>query len=159
VKVNDAVIGVVLVLFALAMLWHTRTFPDMPGQDFGPKLFPRVIGAGFLITGAILIAGGLAARRRAEPWFSPAAWLRSPPQLVNFAAVLGALVLYILVSTPLGFIPTAFLLLAALLVLFRGGRPLSSAVIALAVTLVVNFVFTQWLLVPLPLGVMQSILY
>ena len=50
-RINDAVIGAVLVLFALAMMWHTRTFPAMPGQDYGPALFPVLIGIGFLITG------------------------------------------------------------------------------------------------------------
>ena len=46
-RVNDAVIGGVLVLFALAMIWYTRTFPAMPGQDYGPALFPVLIGIGF----------------------------------------------------------------------------------------------------------------
>ena len=46
VRINDAVIGAVLVLFALAM-WHTRTFPAMPGQDYGPAAFPVLIGIGF----------------------------------------------------------------------------------------------------------------
>ena len=45
-------------LFALAMIWHTRTFP-MPGQDYSPALFPVLIGIGFYVTGLILIVSGL----------------------------------------------------------------------------------------------------
>jgi putative tricarboxylic transport membrane protein len=158
VRLNDAVIGAALALFALAMIWYTRTFPEMPGQHYGPALFPVLIGIGLLLTGAILIVSGLA-RLPTEPLFSGGEWLRSPRHVINFAAVVGGLVLYILVSDRLGFIPTALLLLFGWLMLFRGGRPVSSLLIALVVTLVVDYVFSQLLLVPLPLGVLQPLLY
>jgi putative tricarboxylic transport membrane protein len=158
VRVNDAVIGAALVLFALAMIWYTRTFPEMPGQHYGPALFPVLIGIGLLVTGAVLIVTGLA-RLRTEPLFNGGAWLRSPRHMINFGAVVGGLLLYILISDRLGFIPTALLLLFGWLVLFRGGRPLSSLLIALTVTLVVDYLFSKLLLVPLPLGMMQPLLY
>ena len=145
-------------LFALAMIWYTRTFPAMPGQHYGPALFPVLIGIGFLLTGAILIVSGLA-RLRTEPLFSGGAWLRSGPHLINFVAIVGGLLLYILISDRLGFIPTALLLLFGWLLLFRGGRPISSLAIALAVTLAVDYLFSELLLVPLPLGVLQPLLY
>jgi putative tricarboxylic transport membrane protein len=158
VRVNDAVSGVALVLFALAMIWYTRTFPAMPGQHYGPALFPVLIGIGLLLTGAILMVSGLA-RLRTEPLFSGGAWLRSGPHLINFVAIVGGLLLYILISDRLGFIPTALLLLFGWLLLFRGGRPISSLAIALAVTLAVDYLFSELLLVPLPLGVLQPLLY
>jgi putative tricarboxylic transport membrane protein len=155
---NDAVIGAVLVLFALAMMWHTRTFPAMPGQDYGPALFPVLIGIGFLITGLILIVSGLR-RQKTEGWFAGGEWLRSRIHVARFVAVLGGLIVYILVSGWLGFIPTALLLLFGWLMLFRDGKPVSSLVIALAVTLVVHYAFSQLLLVPLPLGILQPLIY
>ena len=157
-RLNDAVIGGALVLFALAMIAYTRTFPDMPGQHYGPALFPVLIGIGFLITGAILIVSGLR-RRKTEPWFAGGEWLRSRTHVARFVAVLGGLIVYMLVSGWLGFIPTALLLLFGWLVLFRGGKPVSSLLIALAVTLAVDYAFSQLLLVPLPLGVLQPLLY
>lgn len=157
-RVNDAVIGGVLVLFALAIFLLARTFPAMPGQDYGPALFPTLIGIGFAICGVILVAGG-ARRWSTEPLLSGGEWLRSRHHLVDFAAVIGGLVVYILISDWLGFIPTAFGLLFGWLVLFRGGKPVSSAAIALITTLVVNYAFTQLLLVPLPLGLLQAVLY
>ena len=157
-RINDAVIGAVLVLFALAMMWHTRTFPAMPGQDYGPALFPVLIGIGFLITGLILVVSGLR-RQKTEGWFTGGEWLRSRTHVARFVAVLGGLIVYILVSGWLGFIPTALLLLFGWLVLFRDGKPVSSLVIALAVTLVVHYAFSQLLLVPLPLGILQPLIY
>jgi putative tricarboxylic transport membrane protein len=158
VRLNDAVIGVALILFALAMIWYTCTFPAMPGQDFGPALFPVLIGIGFLVTGAILVISGLA-RMRTEPLFSGGAWLRSPHHVASFLAVVLGLLFYILISDRLGFIPTAALLLFALLVILRRGRPLSSLAMALITTLAVNYAFTKFLLVPLPLGLLQQVIY
>jgi len=158
VKVNDAVIGAVLVLFAAVMIWQTRTFPAMPGQDYGPALFPVLIGIGLIISGGILVAGGLA-RRRTEPWVGGAEWLHSRRHVRNLLAIVGGLVLYILVSDQLGFVFTAGPLLFVWLVLLRGGHALSSLVIAIVVTLVVDYAFTRLLLVPLPLGLLEPILY
>jgi putative tricarboxylic transport membrane protein len=158
VRLNDAVIGIALILFALAMIWYTRTFPAMPGQDYGPALFPTLIGIGFIVTGVILIVSGLR-RRRVEPLFGGGEWLRSGPHIINFLAVVGGLLLYIVASDWLGFILTSLLLLFVWLVLFRGGKPISSLAIALAVTLAVNYAFSQLLLVPLPLGLLQPLLY
>jgi putative tricarboxylic transport membrane protein len=158
VRFNDAVIGAVLVLFGLAEIAYTTTFPAMPGQDYGSALFPTIIGVGFIVTGVILIASGIG-RRRSEPMFRGGEWLRSPRHVINFLAVVGGLVFYIVASDWLGFIPTALLLLFGWLVLFRDGKPLSSLAIALAVTLVVNYAFSQLLLVPLPLGLLQPIIY
>jgi putative tricarboxylic transport membrane protein len=158
VRLNDAVIGIALILFALAMIAYTRTFPAMPGQDYGPALFPTLIGIGLIVTGVILIASGLR-RRRVEPLFGGGEWLRSGPHVINFLAVVGGLVLYIVASDWLGFIVTSLLLLFGWLVLFRGGKPISSFAIALAVTLGVDYAFSQLLLVPLPLGLLQPLLY
>ncbi|MGH6944480.1 MAG: tripartite tricarboxylate transporter TctB family protein [Geminicoccaceae bacterium] len=157
-RVNDAVFGTVLVLFALAMIGYTRTFPAMPGQDYGSALFPALIGIGFIVTGAILIAGGIA-RLRTEPLFGGGAWLRSRRHVVNFMAILVGLLAYIVVADTLGFVPTAFLILLGWLVLLRGGHLPSSLLIAIVVTLVVDYAFTQLLLVPLPLGLLEPILY
>jgi len=158
VRLNDAVIGVALILFALVMIWHTRTFPAMPGQNYGPALFPTLIGVGFIVTGVILTVSGLR-RRDLEPLVDGGEWLRSGPHVINFLAVVGGLLLYILVSDWLGFILTSLLLLFGWLVLFRGGKPISSLAIALAVTLAVNYAFSQLLLVPLPLGLLQPLIY
>ena len=157
-RFNDAVIGSVLIVFASAMIAFTRTFPALPGQDYGPALFPTLIGIGLIVAGGIMVAGGIA-RRRTEPWFEGGPWLRSGPHAARFISVLVGLLAYILVSDWLGFILTSLILLTVWLVLFRGGKPLSSFVIALGVTLVVNYAFTNLLLVPLPLGLLQPVIY
>ena len=157
-RINDAVFGVVLLLFAAAMLWHTRTFPELPGQAYGSALFPRLIGVGFIVTALILLVSGLR-RLRTEPLFAGGAWARSPRHLGAFLAIVGGLLFYILFSNWLGFVPTSLLLLTGWLVLLRGGHWPSSIALALVVTVVINYAFSQLLLVPLPLGLLGPILY
>ena len=130
----------------------------MPGQDYGPALFPVLIGVGLLVTGGILVVSGLR-RRRTEPLFGGGEWLRSGPHVGQLPRGGRRPLLYILASDWLGFILTSLLLLFGWLVLFRGGKPISSLAIALAVTLVVDYAFSQLLLVPLPLGVLQPLIY
>lgn len=152
-KFNDAVFGVVLLLFAAAMIGYTRTFPDMPGQDYGPALFPALIGFGLAASALVLIAGGVK-RRHTEPIVAWAEWVTSWRHLGNFAAVLGGLLLYILLADWLGFIISSVLLLTGILTKLRG-RFVSSFAIALATTLVVHISFTRLLLVPLPWGLLE----
>lgn len=150
-RFNDAVFGVVLILFGLTIVWHAQSFPDMPGQNYGPALVPTVIGVGFMACGAVLVAGGL--RRRAlEPWLHLEPWAASPARLLDALSVVGGLLFYILFSDWLGFLLTGVTLLTFWLVRFRGGHVLSSLPIAAGATLAVDYAFRSMLLVPLPLG-------
>jgi putative tricarboxylic transport membrane protein len=151
VRVNDAVFGIVLILFGLAIVWHARTFPDMPGQNYGPALFPTLIGLGFAACGVILGIGGVR-RRAVVPWLHLEPWAASPARLLDGASVIGGLLFYILLSDFLGFLITAILLLTFWQVRFRGGHLAMSLVIAVVVTVAIDYAFRSVLLVPLPLG-------
>ena len=158
-RINDAVFGAVLLLFGAAVIAYARTFPEMPGQAYGPALFPTLIGVGFAATALVLLVTGLRRRRGGEPLFAGGDWLRSPRHVGAFLAIVGGLLFYILFSNWLGFVLTSLLLLTGWLVLLRGGHWPSSIALALVVTLVVNYAFSQLLLVPLPLGLLEPILY
>ncbi len=154
-RFNSAVFGVVLLLFSAAMMAYTRTFPEMPGQDYGPALFPLLIGIALSICGVLLVFQGIRSRRNV-PLVVLGDWAHEPRQRVNFALVVAALIFYIAVSEYLGFVPTAFVILAVLLVRF--GTPLvTSLSVAAAATLVVHTLFARFLLVPLPWGLLQPI--
>ena len=95
-KLNDAVWGAFAVLLGAAILLHIRAFPTIPGQQYGPALFPGVIAVGLLVCGALLVVKGVRARAgEAVPWASLDAWTRAPRQLVAFGVVIAANVLYI----------------------------------------------------------------
>ena len=156
-RFNDAIIGLVLIGFALLAADVTRSFPSMPGQSYGSALFPRLLCAGFAISGGILIVSGIR-NRATQPLLNRDPWARNPASLVTLALVLAGMVFYILVSESLGFIPTAFLLVFGILTRLRG-RWASSLAIAAGATLVVHYLFYSVLLVPLPWGVLESLVF
>ena len=154
-RLNDAVIGLVLLLFAAAMTAYTTTFPEMPGQNYGPALFPVIIGAGLAACGLLLVIKGL--RDRATvPWLRWGAWIAVPRQRITVALVPVALLFYILTADVLGFIPCAILILVVL-TLRLGASRLAAGVTALLATLLIHGFFTKVLLVPLPWGLLEAV--
>ncbi len=154
-KLNDAVIGLVLVLFGAAVAWRARGFPTLPHQHYGAALFPMIIGSGLALCGLLLIASGLRSRA-GSAWVRMGPWVRSPRHVISFLLMPLGLVAYILVSDQLGFFLTGTGLLALWLLWLRG-RWLSSLLIALVTTLVIDIAFAHFLLVPLPWGVFQPL--
>ena len=84
---------------------------------------------------------------------------RSRRQLINVLALvvlLGSILFYILASDALGFLPTAAIILLALLLVLRV-RPPTAVAVAVIATVLVHFAFYKLLRVPLPWGVLQSV--
>ena len=154
-RTNDAVSGLVLILLASLMIYLTATFPPFPGQKYGPSLFPRLLGAGVILCGVLLILQGLAARRSGERWVVFAPWTREPWRLVSFALMIGLVVFYILASETVGFLPVAFTLLVGLFVWFRVSL-LRAVPLALLSVFAINYFFGHLMRVPLPRGFLNS---
>ena len=157
-RFNDAIIGLVLIVFALVAGYATRDFPQIPGQSYGAALFPRLLCGGFAVCGLLLLQSGLKQRAAAGPWLDRDDWARSLGGPITLAITIGGIVFYILVSEWLGFIPTAFLMTSALLLRLRG-RWLSSLAIAAVVTMVIHQIFYGLLLVPLPWGLLEPLVF
>jgi putative tricarboxylic transport membrane protein len=153
-RLNDAVLGAILLAFAGWVWWLTTFFPRFMGQDYGPNLFPRILAVGIAVCGAVLVLRGLRARGRLVEFEG---WVRDPARVLSFLAVPGAVLFYILASDRLGFIPTAFALLVALFLWFRA-RAVVALPVAAGVTLVVHWFFAGLMRVPLPRGLMDPFL-
>ena len=159
-RVNDVVLGAVLIVFALAEMAYTRTFPTLHGQAYGPDLFPVLIGMGLCACGVTLVVRGMLARRAAPgatPWVLLDDSLRRPAVRIDLALLLLSLLSYILLSEPIGFVPLSIALLTVLLVRLGSGAALSLT-LAATTTLVLYLVFSRVLLVPLPGGLLQGLL-
>ena len=135
-KVNDAVIGFVLVALGSAVLFAIRGYPKIPGQPVGPALFPGLIATGICITGLLLVVRGWR-MRAGQAWLAWDDWVRSPRHVVALAVLLGSIVFYIAAANTLGFLPVALL-------------------IAVVATLVIHFAFYKLLRVPLPWGLLKN---
>ena len=151
-RINDAILGGVLLAFSLVVGLYARTFPAIPGQEYGASVFPTWISIALGLCSIVLIAGGM------RQWAETGAvalepWARSGHHLRTLVITIALVVFYILASTPLGFIPTAFIALAILLGVL-GVKPLLVPVLATGVTMVVHYGFYSLLRVPLPWGVL-----
>lgn len=154
-RFNDSVFGLILIAFAIAEISYARTFPSLHGQDYGPDLFPTIIGAGLMLFGGILVARGWA-RRATDPMVVVGDWAQDRDNVVNVVILIGSIVFYIVFSTWLGFIPSALLIQSVLLVRL-GSSLLTSVIIATISTMLIHTLFAKLLLVPLPWGLLLPV--
>jgi putative tricarboxylic transport membrane protein len=149
VKLNDAILGLVVLLGGLAIVLQARTFQPTHGQAYGPDLFPTIIGIGLMLAGLGLVVSGW----RARPVIG---WLDTTgigtDRLIDAGLVLLVILAFILLTNWLGFLVTAGVGGFLLMVRFRGGAWLSSAIVTLVFALAVDWAFRTMLLVPLPSG-------
>ena len=182
VRFNDAITGAVLVVFAMAEIAYTRTFPSLHGQSYGPDLFPALIGVALTVCGLVLIVRGLLARREATipetnipettgqatasnamnnstlRWIDSGNVTASKHARTNALLVIFFLLVYIFLSDWLGFIPLSLITVAVLL--FRlGSSILIACSVAIITTAVIQILFAKVLLVPLPAGLLQGLVW
>jgi putative tricarboxylic transport membrane protein len=152
-KIDDAITGVLLGIFSVAVFIAALSFPPIPGQSFGASLFPLSISVGMFICAICLVVQGY--RQRAQGYrMTVPAWLHDKAAIMRFLLVPATLVFYFEVADYLGFFITATLILV---VLFRAFavRWLTSVVVAIAGALVIHAMFYGILKVPLPWGILE----
>ena len=153
-KLNDAVFGALFLVLSLLVLWTIQGYPKIPGQNIGPAAFPGIAASVLALCAVLLIAQGLRARARdASPWFERGAWTSRAPQVIAFAVTVGGLLLYVLASDRIGFIPTGIVMLGSLMVALRVRWPMA-LIVSVVSTVVIHFAFYKGLRVPLPWGVL-----
>ena len=151
-KINDAIFGAIFAVLGIVVLVHVQSFPTIPGQQYGPGLFPGVVAAGFLICGILLIVTGLR-NRAGEAWLAAGEWVRSPRHLFGVTAIVVGIAAYVLLAERVGFLVLAPLLLL-LWLRALGVRWTTSIITAIVVSLVIWYAFYKLLRVPLPWGVL-----
>ncbi|MDN2567910.1 tripartite tricarboxylate transporter TctB family protein [Aquibium sp. A9E412] len=153
-KVSDVILGPIVVAIGIVTLVAASMQPKpFFGSGYGGGFFPSIIGIGLFGLGAMLTLAGWSKRNEA-PLLVFGDWIRSGRHIANAAAVIGALLFYILTSDALGFVISGFVSLFVVLVQFSRA-PLISLVIAIVTILLVKTVFQDILLVPLPWGILE----
>jgi putative tricarboxylic transport membrane protein len=135
-------------LIGLAAILLARDFPPIPGQVYGPALFPMALGAGLTLC-AILVA-----LQAPVPAGAPAT-------VRGRIAALGAALAPLLVMLGwdvMGWPLMAFGLGAALLML-AGTRPVQALLAGAAVAALTWVIFAMVLRVPLPRGLLTFLPY
>ena len=160
-KLNDAVWGALLLLLAAAVLVHVQRFGTIPGQQYGPAIFPGLVAVGLAICGVLLVFSGLASRthgRERAEWIAFAPWMRSPRHVRAFAITIAVNVFYVLFVDRLGFIVTGVIYLVALFAAY-GVRFKWNVSLIVVLTLIIHTAFYKLLRVPLPWGLLQGFIW
>ncbi len=152
-RLNDALIGGLLLAVGCAIILMAQDLPGMPGQDFGPSLFPTIIGCGFLACGAVIGLRGLKQFSRAS-LISFADWLDDPKKIVTGLWLIVGMMIYIAAFDAVGFILLSIVYVGGMMLILRV-RPLWAAVWSVTVTVLVFELFTRMLYVPLPAGLLD----
>jgi putative tricarboxylic transport membrane protein len=147
-RVSNTAIGLVLIIFATAVLVHVRTFPSLDNGYPGPSLFPSILAVLFIICGIGLSVQGIRAREKVLKFDIGTLTQRG---VINIIFVLAVIVCYIYLSDY-----TGFLILSTVLLFvtpkWLGVSTLRSLILAVTVTLGIYVLFAKVLLVPLPWG-------
>lgn len=153
-KLSDMLVGLIFAAFGLWMFIASAGFPAAPGMAFGSGLFPRILAVGFMVCGALL-AGQQMLSSDPDRWFTRPIWAQSLTGCLRFGLVPLGILFYILVAPHLGMIPTSVLILAVFFALLnvrmRVGLP-----VALLAPIGVYLLFSKFLLVPLPRGLLEG---
>jgi putative tricarboxylic transport membrane protein len=147
-RVSNTAIGIGLIVFAIAVLFYTRTFPTLEKGYPGPSLFPNILAVLFIISGITLVVQGVRSGERILRFETSGI---TGSGLINILLALGAIIFYIFLSDFLGFQITSFILLFGLMKWLRVSTPWS-LVMACGVTLAIYVLFAKILLVALPWG-------
>lgn len=153
-RIHDALSGLLLALLAVAVLITVSQYPPIPGQNVGPSAFPGLVAILLLGCSLLLIWRGVRGERRRLVVLGD--WTKSTPHMINFLLVIASLLFYIFCSEFLGFIITGTAILAVLFYVL-GVRTLLILPTAIVATLVIHTVFYEFLRVPLPWGLLQSL--
>ena len=155
-KVSDFTLALVLLALAFAMAVGALSFPPMPGQAFGPKLFPSIVAAGFALCAVALIIRAIKAKTINISIVRPE-WWNEPGRRVNLLILLGSIVVYTLLIERLGFVLTTLALLVVLMK--RLGASWRATLFASFLGTASTYImFAYWLRVPLPPGLLNGIL-
>ena len=152
-RLNDAITGAVLLLFAAALAFWSQSFPDIPGQQYGAAVFPTLIAAGLAASGILMIVSGV---RTGGPAIAWADWARERHGLRNVLVTVAAILFYIVAADWLGFMLTMAPILVVMFRLLGVGWGASIA-LAVVATLAVQYLFGSMLYVPLPWGLLTPI--
>jgi putative tricarboxylic transport membrane protein len=158
VRVNDAITGLLLVLFSIAVFLYSTTFPKIFGMQFGAGFWPQLLSVLLALCGISLIFTGIRARTTGVAWLELDKWWEQPGVFTTVAMVPASILFYIYASDFLGFIICSLIIIFVLA--FRFGLSLNKALMLSAVTTIgMHVVFVEILLVALPWGLLETIVY
>lgn len=153
-RINDVANGILVLAFGAGIVGLSGEFAELRHIDYGPGLFPTLVGTGLVAAGALLILRRLVGRDTGTASAGEgSAHAPGYDKRSMFLTVL-AVVFYILAVDFLGFLVTMTAMLFCMVWWFDR-RISHAAIIGIAGTLVIHGFFYQLMSVPLPWGLLE----
>jgi putative tricarboxylic transport membrane protein len=154
--VGDVLLGISVIIGAAIYLYADANLPVLQnGGPMGPQAFPALIGVGLLLSGLLLL-GETWRRRRVA---AAAAAIPADPIERRSRRILLAMTvwtaLYYFAFERVGYLVATVVYMFALLAFFNRGRWWMNAACAAGFTLVAYLLFTSFLQVALPRGILD----
>ncbi len=158
----DLGIAFVTVVLGLVLLYLARQIPvGLIKDPIGPRGMPTFVSIFFIVAGSTLVAKRLLRWRRQTSHAVQSDGTEdesdSPASAGRAFATMGAALGYIMLLPILGFLLTTPLVLAVLLVLLGRRSPLVLLLVPVGYTVFVYVVFTRFLLIRFPEGIMAGL--
>lgn len=161
-KFPASVNSAIAIALGVFLIVASRNFQDVRGIEYGPGLFPTLIGIALILAGLALVVGRLFVSSESQALLPDRSLDKAPHNSSTrhsvFALLLhiAAVVFYILAADELGFLITMSVLLFGLLWWFDR-RVLRALAIAIIASFALHAFFYQLMSVPLPWGVLEPI--
>lgn len=149
-KFNDVTSGIILLVFSIVLWTSAHDLPNPGDQLYGPAFFPEWIAAAMGIAAAVMIVTSRS-QIGSQPFIGFDGWVRDPRRVLQFLLIPAAVIFYVYTVDELGFMLTAALVLAVLL-LALGTRLIVAIPTTIGIVLLVYAIFDMLLRVPLPRG-------
>lgn len=150
---RDIVIGVIFAILGVLIIWHAREFPTVGSLSYGASLFPSVTGAGMALAGLALVFGNIKSVLASRQQSVSVPVSVRVVQGVRVVCPCLLVVLYIYTSDRIGAMSMLAVVMFVLLCLGKVSLRLSIPTSLLGAGLI-YYVFTEYLLVPLPEGLL-----
>lgn len=155
-RINDWLLGLIMALLGAITFWASKDFPTLPRQAYGAGTFPMLVGT------LLVVLGGALALRGWRQGGAIVRWQNALPAqriLLTTLAVIIAVVGYITLSPTLGFPTLSLAILTLMIGWLTGGRWWLALSVGAGATLMIWLIFAELLMVPLPLGVIEGVIY
>lgn len=147
---NDAFGGVLIFLFGVLTVCLSLTMPIGTFRAAGPGLFPLCLGLLLVVLSAIFTLAAAYRLRRAEGREGKAFGMPGGAKpVLGFMAAIAFAAAFL---EHIGYAPTAFLVVMALLQLLGRRYWRRNLLISLAASAASHFLFVRWLQIPFPEG-------
>lgn len=149
----DLIISLVFFLLGIWVLWQATMLPTFSVFGPGPEFMPNVLAVVLLISSTILFVTTLRKARQAGESLMP-----DRAGVNRIVVIITAIFLYVFLMEKLGYRETTFLYCLAMFLSQWRQRWYYSLALSLILTFTFSYAFGEVLDVPIPEGVLDSIL-